>query len=172
MRTVLDGHQLPFANACLRAIAMTDVLHHLPKPREFFREAARTLRPGGVIAMIEPWVTPWSTFIYTKLHHEPFRLNADQWEFPATGPLSGANGALPWIIFHRDRQQFESEFPEFQIEIIRPIMPFRYLLSGGVSLRGLTPAWTFHLWSEIEEALDDQRDRLAMFAIICLRRRN
>jgi len=31
---VLDGHKLPFADRALRAIVMTDVLHHLPHREE------------------------------------------------------------------------------------------------------------------------------------------
>lgn len=149
---------------------MTDVLHHLPKAKDFFSEAARCVRSGGVIVMIEPWVTPWSHLIYTRLHHEPFQPNALEWEFPTTGPLSGANGALPWIIFARDRAQFEQEFPEWTIDTIKPNLPFRYLVSGGVSLRSLVPAWSSGLWRGLENALEPWMDKLAMFAQIVLRR--
>ena len=31
--------------------------------------------------MIEPWVTPWSSLIYKKLHHEPFQPRAEGWKF-------------------------------------------------------------------------------------------
>src|SRR5262244_3270831 len=64
-------------------------------------QATRCVRLGGVVAMIEPWVTPWSRFVYTRLHHEPFQPEAEQWEFPVRRPRSGANGALPYIIFVR-----------------------------------------------------------------------
>jgi 2-polyprenyl-3-methyl-5-hydroxy-6-metoxy-1,4-benzoquinol methylase len=47
----------------LRGIVMTNVLHHIPDARAFLKEAARCLHPGGVIAMIEPWVSPWSRLI-------------------------------------------------------------------------------------------------------------
>jgi len=60
-----------------------------------------------------------------------------------SGPLSGANDALPWIIFVRDRLKFEQEFPQWQIELINPIMPFRYLVSRGVFLSNLAPGWSF-----------------------------
>ena len=49
--------------------------------------------------------------------------------------------------------KFEQEFPEWRIELIKPIMPFRYLLSGGVSLRSLAPAWSFKLWDRLENTL-------------------
>jgi len=170
IRAVLDGLRLPFAAESLRGIVMTNVLHHLPQPRLFFGEASRCVRPGGVVAMIEPWVTPWSRFVYTRLHHEPFQPETPSWELPISGPLSGANDALPWIIFVRDRLKFEQEFPQWQIELINPIMPFRYLVSGGVSLRGLAPAWSFGMWRQIENALGRLSNQLAMFAHIVLRR--
>jgi hypothetical protein len=50
-------------------------------------------------------------------------------------------------------------------------MPFRYLLSGGVSLRSLAPAWSFHICRCIEQALGPGMKWLAMFACIVLERR-
>ena len=41
----------------------------------------------------------------------PFCPEAAAWEIPATGPLSGANGALPWMVFVRDRKRLLSPFP-------------------------------------------------------------
>jgi len=140
---VLDGCFLPFCNGVLKGIVMTDVFHHISQPRKFLEEATRCVREGGVLVMIEPWVTPWSQWAYQKLHHEPFRPHAKAWEFLRSGPLSGANGALPWIIFKRDRTLFEQEFPEWKIQMIKLGMPFRYLISGGVSLRSLMPGWAF-----------------------------
>jgi SAM-dependent methyltransferase len=170
IRVILDGLYLPFLTKSLRAIVMTNVLHHLPRPRLFFTEATRCVRSGGVVAMIEPWVTPWSRFVYTRLHHEPFHPESPSWELPTGGPLSGANDALPWIIFERDALKFEQEFPQWQIELIKPMMPLRYLLSGGVSMRALVPGWSFGLWRRIENALDRRGNQLAMFAQIVLRR--
>jgi SAM-dependent methyltransferase len=162
---------LPFAAGSLRAIVMTNVLHHLPQPRRFLADAAHCVRPGGALVMIEPWVSPWSRFVYGRLHHEPFEPHARTWEFPATGPLSGANGALPWILFVRDRAQFEAEFPEWRIEHIQPGMPFRYLLSGGVSLRSLMPGASEGLWRGVERLMQPCMSRWAMFASIKLVRR-
>jgi SAM-dependent methyltransferase len=170
VRVVLDAECLPFGSASLRAIVMTDVLHHVPAARRFVREAGRCVRPGGRIVMIEPWVSAWSTFAYSRFHHEPFEPGATEWDFPRGGPLSAANMALPWIMFVRDRDRFERECPEFRILSIRPFMPLRYLLSGGVSVRSLVPAWTFGLWRAIEHGLDPWRDRLGMFAHIVLER--
>jgi len=166
--TVLDASQLPFRDGTLRAIVMTDVLHHMPQSRRFFAEMTRCVRPGGVVVMIEPWVSLWSKFIYRRLHHEPFRPEASAWEFPPSGPLSGANGALPWMIFARDRDDFEREFPEWQIRIIEPGLPFRYLLPGGVSMRSLVPAAALHFFRWLEHLLQPWMRTWAMFAEIIL----
>lgn len=170
VRLVLDAQKLPLADASLRAIVMTDVLHHLPQSPLFLRDAARCVRPGGRVVMIEPWVTPWSAFIYRRFHHEPFRPDARTWEFERGGPLSAANMALPWIIFVRDRARFEREFPEWRVLRIEPIMPFRYLASGGVSARALSPAWTFSWWRAFERLLTPWMPRLGLFAHIVLER--
>ncbi len=168
---VLDGRHLPFSGQVLRGIVMTDVLHHIPEPARFFAEAARCVKAGGVVTCIEPWVTAWSRRVYTHLHHEPFLPAATEWDFPAEGPLSGANGALPWILFERDRAQFERLFPDWRIRQIRLFMPFRYVVSGGVSLRSLVPAWSFAGWRGLETLLSPFMNSLAMFALISLQKR-
>jgi SAM-dependent methyltransferase len=168
---VLNAQCMPFEDASLRAIVMTDVLHHLPDVRRFFAEASRCLRSGGRILMIEPWVTTWSKFVYRHFHPEPFLPDATEWAFASSGPLSGANGALPWIVLVRDRVRFEKEFPEFEIEQIEPFLPFRYLLSGGVSMRALMPGFTHGVWAWVEQRLSSQMRRLGMFAFLAVRKR-
>jgi SAM-dependent methyltransferase len=170
VQIVLNGERLPFPNGKLSAIVMTNVLHHIPNVRKFFAEAARCLQPGGILAMIEPWNTPWARFIYQHLHAEPFDPSASAWEFPSAGPLSSANGALPWLVFERDKAVFETEFPEMKIQVIQPVMPFQYLVSGGVSMRQLMPDWSYPIWCGIEELLTPWINSLAMFTYIRLRK--
>lgn len=170
VRAVLDGRHLPFASSSLRAIVMVDVLHHIPETRPFLVEAERCLMPGGALLMIEPWVSTWSRFIYGRLHHEPFDRASTEWGFPAKGPLSGANGAIPWIVFDRDKTTFDDEFPRLQIDEIRPMMPLRYLVSGGVSMRQLMPAALFHFWTRVDNWLSRWPHRWPMFALIAIRK--
>ena len=115
--------------------------------------------------MIEPWVSAWSNFVYKKIHSEPFDPETLEWEFPYQGPLSGANGALPWIIFERDRNRFESEFPEWVVAAIEPTMPFVYLLSGGVSMRSFAPGWLYNSCRRLERGLKRLQLNPAMFAL-------
>jgi SAM-dependent methyltransferase len=172
VQTVIDAARLPFAADSLRAIVMTNVLHHLPDVRAFCTGAARCLRPGGKILMMEPWMTPWSRFVYTNFHHEPVDWSTPDWTFPSSGPLSGANGALPWILFERDRAKFSSEFPQFSLEQVQPFLPFRYILSGGVAMRSLMPGFTHRAWATLERVLRSQMPRIGMFAFIALQKRS
>lgn len=167
INAVLDGQRLPFMTGSLRAIVFTDVLHHLPQPREFFREAARCVRPGGRVVMVEPRVTRWSRLIYPNLHNEVFDPGATRWEFPPSGPLSGSNQALPWIIFERDRAIFEREFPQWQLLKIQPVMALRYLVSGGLTTKFSPFTWTYPFWRWLDERLTFA----AMFAFVSLERR-
>ena len=170
MRLIANAMELPFQPASLRAIVMTDVLHHIPDVRRFFRQAAICVVPGGAIVMIEPWFSWWSRIIWRRLHHEPFRPESADWAFPPAGPLSGANGALPWILFERDREAFLKEFPQFKLDLVQPMMPFRYLVSGGVSMRSFMPRFTYTLWSGVERLLQPRMRHWAMFALIVLHR--
>jgi len=167
----LDAQHMPFANGSLRAIVFTGVLHHIPNVRFFFSEAERCIHRDGKILMVEPWVTAWSRFAYKHLHHEPFSPEATNWSFPSSGPLSGANIAIPWIVFERDRRVFEAEFPQLEIEQIRPFMPFRYIVSGGLGMRNLVPAFTNAIWLRLERILDPWMSHLGMYAFISLSRR-
>lgn len=163
VRLIADACRLPLADRTLDAIVMTDVFHHIPDVSHFLSEATRCVRPGGKIVMIEPWRTPWSEWVYTRLHSEPFSPDAG-WQIPQTGPLSGANGALPWIVFQRDRRLFEAQYPQWRITNIELMMPFSYILSGGVSMRSLMPGWMYRRIRVLERKLDQQS--WAMFACI------
>ncbi len=162
---------LPFETASLRGIAMVNTLHHLPDAEAFFDEASRCLESGGTISMIEPWNTSWSRFVYSRLHHEPFEPDVVSWGFESSGPLSSANGALPWIVFARDRTRFEQRFPDLEIRRVEPIMPVRYLLSGGVSMRSLVPTWSFAPLRAVERASRSLTGSTAMFAHVAVARR-
>ena len=179
---VFSALDMPFEEASVDAFFMFDVLHHIADPRAFFKEALRCLKVGGKVVMIEPANTLWSRFIYKNFHHEAFDVQApewccrgqDKWELghrkagilQESGPLSGANGALAWIIFWRDRKIFESEFPSLRIIRMRNHTPLRYLLSGGLTLRQLVPSFSYPAVKAIEYTLSPTNDLLGMFQTI------
>jgi SAM-dependent methyltransferase len=162
----LDMHfsalSMPFPSNSLDALLMFDVFHHMPDVERFLREASRCLKPGGKILMVEPANTLWGRFIYGCFHHEPFSPTAG-WRLDACGPMSSANGALPWIVFKRDLDTFQTHFPDLHLRRLRPFMPFRYILSGGVSMRQLMPSITYPLVKGVEFLLTPLNDVLGLF---------
>jgi len=164
---IANGCQLPFAQHSLDAIVMTNVLHHIPDVSAFFDEASFCVRPGGKIILVEPWRSKWSEWVYQTIHPEPFLPDRD-WSLLEGGPLSSANGALPWILFCRDKKTFETKHPDWEISIAKPLMPFSYLASGGVSLRSFVPSWCYSAFRLLERPWES---RCAMFAFILLRKK-
>jgi hypothetical protein len=110
------------------------------------------LKKDGMVVMIEPANSLWGRFIYNNFHHEPFEPGAG-WTIPPSGPLSGANGALPWIVFERDKKKFESHFPNFEISEFRYHTPLRYLVSGVVSFKQLVTDFSYDFFSLIDKTL-------------------
>ncbi len=147
----IDAIKIPFNDESLSAITMINVFHHLSDCTQFLLEAQRTLKPSGKIVMIEPSNSFWSRFIYKNLHHEPFIPDAQTWAIQSSRPLSGANGALPWIVFQRDSERFKLEYPQLHIKTLCYQFPISYLLSGGVSMKALLPGVAYPLIRFIEK---------------------
>jgi SAM-dependent methyltransferase len=164
----VDATALPFGGSSLRALVLINVFHHLSRPREFLSGALRALRPGGRVLLLEPWITPWSRFIYRTFHHEPCDPEAIGWDSAVASTLSGANEALAWIVFSRDRARFEAEFPGLSLLSVRPQMPAIYLLSGGIASRPLAPGAAAPFLRWLERPFDE---KAAMFAAVVLERR-
>jgi len=156
---------MPFTDSELSALFLLDTFHHIPDSFQFLKEASRVLKKGSKIVMIEPANSWWGRLIYKNLHHEPFDEKGG-WQIPETGPMSGANGALPWIVFERDVALFNSRFPELKIENISYHTPFRYLLSGGVSFKSILPGFSFGFLSWIDRVLSTLSNNLSMFVTI------
>lgn len=159
---------LPFENESVSAIFMIDVLHHIPDCSAFFKEAQRTLKPGGKIVMIEPANTLFSRFIYKNFHHENFDPRSEEWTFQTSGPLSGANGALPWIIFNRDYNLFQQKFELLKKKSIRLHTPLAYLVSGGLTYKSILPGWSYKLFSFFEMLLMPFNRWFSMFQTIII----
>lgn len=160
---------MPFPDKTVSAFFMIDVLHHLPDSALFFKEVERCLKMGGRCVMIEPANTWWGRFIYQNFHHERFDPDGS-WGFEGNSPLSDANGAIPWIIFCRDRKRFEKEFSNLKINRLSFSTPFRYLLSGGLSMRSLVPFFLYEAVKGVEFFLSPLASYLGMFMTIELER--
>jgi len=150
---VIDATKMPFGDSSLRAIFMLNVFHHIPDVELFLKEAERCLKPEGRLLIVDqhPGWIGWP--IYRFIHHEGFDSKAEEWRFESSGPLSGANGALTWIVFNRDRDKFQARFPALQMLKYQPHTPLRYWLSGGLKPWSLVPKWGVDWVVQLDELL-------------------
>lgn len=135
----VDALNMPFESDSLRFVGMINVFHHVPDVNAMFHEWTRCVKKGGRVLIADQnrgWI---SRPILKYLHHEPYDDRTTRWGFETTGPLSGANGALAWMVFVRDRVRFESEFPQFKIVSVRTHTPFQYWVSGGLKRGPIVP---------------------------------
>ncbi len=135
-----DAGRLPVATESVDAVVGLDVLHHLAAPADFFREAARVLREGGGLALLEPWITPLSWVVYRFLHQEGCRLSVDPWDpFPAGGKDSfEGDAAVPWKMA-RDTGGRRWRELGFAPPRVARLNAFAYLLSLGFRPASLLP---------------------------------
>lgn len=141
---VMDASEMPFNDNSIKSIFLLNTLHHIPNSKSFFNEIVRCLKPGGRVLIIDQNHGWLSNLIYKYIHHEPYAPKAKGWNFKTSGPLSGANGALCWIIFYRDRSLFEKLYPSLEIVGLTPNTPLRYWLSGGLKWWSLLPGSLFN----------------------------
>jgi SAM-dependent methyltransferase len=138
-----DAERLPVADASMDAVAALDLLHHLERPSRFFTEARRVLRPGGVIAAVEPWVTPFSFPIYRWLHAEGCRPGLDPWApFPrAPGERKDAFQGDAAVVWRLVRSSGPADWAGLGFEPPRVLLlnGFAYLASLGFHRASLLP---------------------------------
>ena len=61
---VYDGKKIPFSDGEFDYVFSTEVMEHVPEPKEFLNEIYRVLKPGGILIMTVPFMQP--------LHEEPY----------------------------------------------------------------------------------------------------
>ena len=169
---VVDAQRLPFRDQSLRALFAQNAFHHLPQPTLFFRELERALAPGGGAILLEPWHGPLASIVYPRLFaSEGFDKRSPDWEVPPGGPMSGANQALSFVVFVRDRARFERDHPRLAIVACKPLTNhLRYLASGGLNFRQLVPDAAIGVLRAVERLASPLARWLALHHIVVLKR--
>jgi len=165
----INAEKLPFKDKSLSAILMLNVFHHINNPEKALREFSRCLKPGGKIIMIEPHNSAFGRFVNQNFHHEIFDPNSD-WKLKNKGPLSGGNGAIPWIVFVRDKDKFEKKFSKLDIGKYEAHSPFKYIVSGGFTRKPLLPAAFYPIIQILDNLLSPINNYLGLFATIVIKK--
>src|SRR5579864_1669376 len=169
---IADAQQLPFRNSSVANVFGLDMLHHLATPMTFLREVSRVLTPGGRLILVEPWITPFSYFIFRFLHQERCDLAETPWLSNASGAALeklafDGNQAIPYLLFgpcHRSKTL--NSLPEFKLLALEPFCLFAYLLSGGFKQMNLLPEFLYTFVSKVERATSPLWRRIAALRVL------
>lgn len=155
-----DGQALPVKDESLAAIVAFDVLHHLPRPMRFFREALRSLKPGGRVVIMDPYASPLSRVVFGLFHAEKLDLDCDPFDDRkalCSEDAYDSNQAVATLVFWRGLDSFARVFPGLAVIKRRRLSYLSYALSGGFSGPTLAPA-------KVLAALAGLEDRLGLLA--------
>jgi len=172
---VADAVAMPVEDGSVDNLFMVDVLHHLPRPAAVFREAARVLRRGGRLVVLEPYISVVSRIVLGAGHPELIDENVDPLPeddravFADKGPFA-ANQAIPTLLFFRELARFERRFPEFRVRTRRLDSVVVYPLSGGFSGPVLAPWFARGLLWGVERLLSPLRRWMAFRMLVTLER--
>ncbi len=172
---VADAVALPAADGSVDNLFMVDVLHHVPRPGLVFREAARVLRRGGRMVVLEPYVSLASRIVLRAGHPELIDEGVDPLPeddrpvIEGDGPFA-ANQAIPTLMFFRELARFEWRFPELKVRTRRLDSVVVYPLSGGFSGPVLAPWFAHRLLWGVERLAAPLRRWMAFRMLVTLER--
>ena len=169
---VLDAEAMDLESGSVRAIFGQNCFHHFLHPDRFFRELERVLAPGGGAVILDPYYGPFAAFLFKRLFRvEGYDKTYPSWETPVDGPMNGANQALSYIIFKRDRAEYELKYPSLKIVHEETIGNYpRYLLSGGLNFRQLCPNALIPFVKFIELLLRPMNRWLSLHHVVVIRK--
>lgn len=169
---VLNAERMDLEGNSVRVFFAQNSFHHLPHPDKFFEELDRVLTDGGGVVLIEPYFGPFASLLYKHLFKtEGFDKTYPSWNTPISGPMNGANQALSYIVFNRDRIQFEKKHPSLKIvHQDRANNYLKYLLSGGLNFKQLCPNFLSPFIDLIQCCLTPFANFLSLHHIIVIRK--
>ena len=140
---VADAQRLPFQTGSLANLVLFDALHHIENVTLFFDEALRTLKGGGRIIILDPYISWASWPIYRYLHPEPVDLTQDP--LLLTTPRAhrqpfDSNQAIATILFEKELARFQARYSGLAVRNVKRHSFFAYPLSGGFEHPSMIPA--------------------------------
>ena len=168
---VAEAASLPFGSGSVGSLVLLDVFHHLPRPAAFLADAARVLRSGGRVVMVEPWIGLAGRFFYRYLHHEELDLTVDPaapWPDASKAPMQG-NAALPYLYFRAGGHLERLGLP---LRVIRrePFAGLPWLLSGGFQTFDLLPSRLIGAAERLDRVLSAAAPVTALRCLLVIQR--
>lgn len=132
----VDAVATPFRDGEFDFVIVQNVLHHLARPIAFFPEAARILRPGGLLLVRDVKCSFLARLMARLTRVEGYAYDVDVFD-PAVDlsdpeNLWEANNAIPDLLFE-DRARFAAAVPQFELVTERYDECLLLLNSGGVT---------------------------------------
>lgn len=169
---VVNAEAMDFSDQSVKVIYGQNCFHHFPHPDRFFQELDRVLVNGGGAILLEPYYGTFATFLYKRLFHtEGFDKAYPDWETPKAGPMNGANQALSYIVFIRDKDLYEMKHPN--LKIVHQELAgnhLKYLLSGGLNFRQLLPDSCTGLVGLFEKVISPLNKWIALHHVVVIRK--
>lgn len=168
----LDALNMHLHDQSVAMFFAQNVFHHFNDPEKFFDELMRVLKPGGGVILLEPYYGPLASIIYKNfIPGETFDKTQKSWNSDNEGPMIGANQALSYIVFNRDRKKFQALYPDIEISFMCIQNNYlRYILSGGLNFRKLIPDAFHRVLKCFEFLLRPLNSFLGIHYIIVLKR--
>ena len=141
---VLDTTILDIEDSTVSGFILQNTFHHIHDPEAFFQETSRVLTLDGRIVILDPYFNRLLRWLYPRLFKSEDFDTGGSWKGPNQHAMIGANQALSYIVFERDRAYFDSTFPELRIIEKLPVcFDSRYILTGGLNFRKTAPGFIF-----------------------------
>lgn len=174
----VDATATPFADDRFDFILISNAIHHLAHPVRLFDEAARILKPGGVLLVRDVRCSLLQRLAARLTRVEGYDYGVDVFDPDAvlSDPTNAwsANNAVPDLLFG-DVARFEREVPAFEIVWQRDDECLVFLNSGGVTHKTVSvplPGWALRALAAVDRLL--VRAAPTVFALqrsVVLRRR-
>lgn len=114
----VDAVATPFADGQFDFVLVQNVLHHLARPIAFFPEAARILKPGGLLLVRDVKCSLMTRLLARLTRVEGYSYDVDVFDpgvdLSDPANLWEANNAIPDLLFD-DRLRFACEVPQFDV---------------------------------------------------------
>ena len=132
----VDATATPFKDEQFDFVLAQNAIHHFGQPIRFFDEAARILKPGGLLLVQDVRCSLAARVVARLTRVEGYSFDVDVFDRDVVlsdpANLWEANNAIPDLLFDNP-ERFHAEVPQFELLSNRPNECLVFLNSGGVT---------------------------------------